>query len=107
MVGLFGGASLVVDGVETVGSLADDGTGTVTILSAPSFLVLGGDNTDATYAGVIHGVGGVAKIGTGTQTLSGANTYGNVTSVSGGVLVVANDTALGADVLGTDVSATG
>ena len=48
-----------------------------------------GDNTSpATYAGTISGTNGkLVKIGTGTQTLSGANTYTGGTTISAGALV--------------------
>ncbi|WP_415908830.1 autotransporter-associated beta strand repeat-containing protein [Oleiharenicola sp. Vm1] len=49
--------------------------------------------------------GGINKLGLGTMTLTGANTYGEATTVSAGVLNIRNDTALGATAGGTTVSA--
>ncbi|HEV3415496.1 MAG TPA: autotransporter-associated beta strand repeat-containing protein, partial [Pirellulales bacterium] len=50
-------------------------------------LEVGGNNMDTTYSGSITGVGTLAKLGTGTLTLSGANTYG-FTAVSRGTVEV-------------------
>ncbi len=47
-----------------------------------------------TYAGVVH-TGGFTKTGPGTLVLSGDNIYGGATTVSAGVLRVANSNALG------------
>jgi autotransporter-associated beta strand protein len=44
------------------------------------------NNTNTSFAGVISGTGGLAKIGTGTQTFTRANTYTGTTTVSDGVL---------------------
>ena len=56
---------------QTIGSLA--GAGGVTLGSA--MLTTGNDNTSTTFSGVISGAGGLAKIGNGILTLTGANTY--------------------------------
>ena len=59
-----------------------------------------GNGTGGNYAGTIAnnttGTGTVAltKVGSGTITLSGTNTYTGVTTVSGGALVLSNLTAL-------------
>ncbi|HET9902545.1 MAG TPA: autotransporter outer membrane beta-barrel domain-containing protein, partial [Xanthobacteraceae bacterium] len=62
----------------------------------------------ATQSGAIDDSGlnlGIEKIGTGTLTLSGANTYAGLTTVTGGTLVAANATALGTTAAGTTVAA--
>jgi len=56
---------------------------------------VGADSTTAVplaYAGTIN----LSKIGSGTQVLSGANTYTGKTSVTGGVLSISADNNLGA-----------
>ncbi len=70
----------------SVGSLAGAGS----VLLGNARLTLGSDNTDASFAGVIGGSGGITKVGTGTQTLSGVNTYTGQTRIDAGTLVLAS-----------------
>ena len=44
----------------------------------------GGDNTNQAYSGAISGIGGVTKMGTGTWTILGSNTYTGPTAVVAG-----------------------
>ena len=74
-----------------------------------SSITVGLNNGTGTFSGTIQnstggGVGRVIKRGTGTQTLSGANTYTGLTTVSTGTLVANNASALGTTALGTIVS---
>ncbi|WP_158516269.1 autotransporter-associated beta strand repeat-containing protein [Bosea vaviloviae] len=79
---------------ETIGSLTG-ATGTSVNLGAGITLTTGGDNSSTTYSGAINGGGGgLVKQGTGTFTLSGANTYTGATAINGGELRV--DGSLGA-----------
>lgn len=57
------------------------------ITGAPPMLTVGAANGSGAYAGVIGNViSSFTKLGTGTQILSGANTYVGVTTISGGIL---------------------
>ncbi len=51
---------------------------------------------DGTYAGVVQGTGVLTKIGGGTLTLTGTNTYTGGTNLNVGAIAVAADNALGA-----------
>ncbi|WP_439710821.1 autotransporter-associated beta strand repeat-containing protein [Brucella anthropi] len=53
-------------------------------------------SASTSYGGIISGTGGLTRAGTGTITLTGANTYSGGTTLKGGVLSVAADSALGA-----------
>jgi autotransporter-associated beta strand protein len=82
---------------NTIGSLS--GTGIVTNNgTAPAILTAGNDNTSTTFSGTIQGgtsVLGLTKIGTGTLTLTGANSYSGGTTISGGTLQLGNGGATG------------
>jgi len=99
-------ATLDLNGFDTqIGSLKGGGAtgGNVTNSSASiaATLTVGGDNTSpATFGGRILGPRlSLRKIGSGTLTLSGANTYSGSTIVSAGTLSVSNSVfADGADV---------
>jgi autotransporter-associated beta strand protein len=73
----------------TIGSL--EGEGTVTV--GDHALIIGTNNLSTTFSGLIQdgdAAGSITKIGTGTLTLSGANTYTGGTTISSGILLVSN-----------------
>lgn len=71
---------------DAIGSLS--GTGNVDLGGAT--MNIGFDDSSATFSGIISGTGGINKFTgtTGTQTLSGNNTYTGTTVVNGGTLLV-------------------
>ncbi|MEY3851431.1 MAG: hypothetical protein RI910_411 [Verrucomicrobiota bacterium] len=89
---------------KRLGSNVATGVGTVTLTNGGSIVANGGTITDAvtltgtggvfditgstTASGAIGGTGGLWKNGTGTLTLTGANTYTGDTNVAKGKLVV-------------------
>ena len=88
---IFGNGSLVLANVAgAVGSLEGDGsvTGTVGAFS------VGTNNLSTLFSGTITD-GLLEKVGTGTLTLTGANTYAGGTTVIAGTLVIENKTGSG------------
>jgi autotransporter-associated beta strand protein len=98
----FGSADVVVD-QSAVLAFQTDGGGTTTInmgslagstalagiaasSSGPVNLSIGARNSDTTFNGFIAGNNRVTKVGTGTLTLAGDNTYSGVTTVMAGTL---------------------
>ncbi|MEI6606881.1 MAG: autotransporter-associated beta strand repeat-containing protein, partial [Verrucomicrobiota bacterium] len=91
-----------------IGSLTGGGPigGTVTNSSAvtAATLTVGGNNTSTAYAGLVSGSKlSLCKIGSGTLTLSGANSYGGNTALSAGSLSLSPTAAGGYLVDGGDV----
>lgn len=62
--------------------------------SNPSLAAASG--VSATISSVIGGASGLTKLGAGTLTLSGTNTYTGLTSISAGTLIAGSNAALGA-----------
>jgi fibronectin-binding autotransporter adhesin len=75
--------------VDTAGLLTQD---VVSDSGAAATLSVGDNNAAGSFSGIIqNGAGsvGLTKIGSGTQTLGGVNTYTGNTSVNGGTLLLA------------------
>jgi filamentous hemagglutinin family protein len=71
------------------------GSATITIGDAEASLTID-QAGNSTFAGIISGNGSLNKLGSGTLTLSGANTYLGATVVDAGTLAITNNTGLGA-----------
>ena len=87
---LFGNGTLDIDSFQvsalTVGSLEGDGI----VLLDTATLSVGSNNLSTTFSGIIQDAGSLKKIGTGTLSLSSANTYTGGTTISSGTLLVKN-----------------
>ena len=84
------------DGKLSAGSIAGAGN----YLLGANELTVGSNNLSTEVSGVISGAGGsLVKIGTGTLTLSGANTYTGSTTVLGGRLKITGTLAGTLDIL--------
>jgi autotransporter-associated beta strand protein len=79
------------------------GAGNIQNRTSTRTLTLGNANADGDFSGVVSNTGGgsstqllnVTKVGTGTQIFSGFNTYGGLTDVQAGTLVMASRAAAG------------
>ncbi len=80
------GATLDLGGsTQTIGSLTASDSSTQVTLGGGA-LTTGNDNTDTTFAGLISGGGSLTKIGSGSFTLSGANTFAGGATLTSGTL---------------------
>jgi autotransporter-associated beta strand protein len=90
------GTTQTINGLSSTATAP--GNNFITSSTAGGLLVLGDNNASATYNGIIMdavaGGLGLSKIGNGTQTLGGVNTYSGNTTVSAGTLAVASTGAL-------------
>ena len=68
----------------TIGSIDGDGN----VFLGGNNLTVGSRNDSTSFSGVIQDSGSITKIGAGTLTLSGANTYTGPTTISDGKLIV-------------------
>ena len=87
-----GGGLTLAYGTFNVGSVA--GAGTIGIIGGGAVSV-GGLGISTTVSGVISGDSSLVKTGSGTLTLSGANTYTGGTAISAGTQTMGNASALG------------
>ncbi len=108
------GATLSFNGdanqtLEEIGSLSGAAGSNVNVAQATALtLYTGQNNASTTYAGTLTDTGGnlsLVKQGTGTMTLSGANTHDGTTTVAAGTLLVTHGSALGSTNAGTAVTA--
>ena len=82
---------------DTLGGLA--GSGTVDSTSGNVTLTVGNNNASSTFSGIIQNSGGsltLTKLGTGTLTLVGHNTYSGNTTILDGTVSVSDNNNLGA-----------
>ncbi len=86
---------------QSIGSLAGNSTGT-TVSNGTSFtaatLTVGNNNTNTTFAGLIadgSATLSLIKVGAGALSLAGSNTYSGGTTITGGILNINADAALG------------
>jgi autotransporter-associated beta strand protein len=82
-------SSMRAGGTNLLGALS----GTKGYLDFGGLLVIGSLNTSATFGGAIIDAVGITKVGTGTLTLTGANTYTGNTTVSNGMLLITTTAA--------------
>ena len=100
--------SLVLNTGSTLNGAIEIAAGTATVQANTSGLSLGNafilsgagtidtQSNAMTWSGVISGTSSLTKIGTGTLTLSGTNTYGGGTAINGGTVQASSDGNLGA-----------
>ncbi len=81
------GAVLDLNGQgQIIASLSGGGINGGNVALGAGGLLIVGDSTSITYAGAINGTGSLAKQGSGTLTLTGANIYTGTTTINTGTL---------------------
>ena len=92
------GATAQIYGQDHIGALYGSGT----LVDATAALYVGDDNATSTFNGLIRNgstAGALYKVGSGTLTLTDANTFTGGVTLTGGVLSISNMSALGTGVV--------
>jgi len=100
-----GGNAFTLGGLGGTGNLALQNSAGAVLADAIALAVGNNAGTGSTplsssYSGVLSGFGSLIKTGTGTQILSGANTFTGGTTVTGGTLVASGAPASGKSAIG-------
>jgi autotransporter-associated beta strand protein len=83
------GGSFDMSGLSSAGMTAGSIEGAGSYVLGAKNLAAGNNNLSTIVSGVISGIGGsLTKVGAGTLTLSGVNTYTGATTVNAGTLIV-------------------
>jgi autotransporter-associated beta strand protein len=91
------GGAFDMSALSTGGMTAGSIEGAGSFVLGSKQLMVGGNNLSTEVRGVISGVGGsLVKVGTGTLTLSGANSYSGGTIIQSGTLLLGGAGTLGA-----------
>lgn len=89
------GAGLLLDGFNnTITSIAGGGTTGGNVDLGSGYLTLGGA-ANTTFLGIISGSGGLTKVGSGTFSLTGSNSYTGTTTISAGTISIGTGATLG------------
>jgi len=87
-----GGVLRLSTAAETVGALSGSGTvNTNSPSGGTAVLSIGSGDADGNFSGLLENAGGVlalTKVGAGTQTITGTNTYTGKTAINGGILEI-------------------
>jgi autotransporter-associated beta strand protein len=109
---VFGNAAFDISGHDAPGLTTGSIEGSGLVFLGARNLTVGTNNLSTAFTGLIQnggnsgGTGGsLTKTGTGTLTLSGANTYTGATTVSAGTLLVSNATGSGTGTEAVNVNA--
>ena len=89
------GTNAAINGLSGAGTVDNTSTN-------PATLNIGNANVNATFTGIIQNTGtnlALVKTGTGTLTLSGANTFSGGLTLSNGTLIVNNNAAFGSGIV--------
>ena len=89
------GVNLATPGADPTATLEAPAESLPPLITDHGILLVNQPNA-GTYAGLVQGTGVLTKIGAGTLTLTGANTYSGGTNLNVGTIAVAADNALGA-----------
>ncbi|MGT2434933.1 autotransporter outer membrane beta-barrel domain-containing protein [Bradyrhizobium betae] len=86
------GGTVDISGLSSAGMTAGSIAGAGDYLLGAKTLTVGGNNVSTQVDGVISGAGGgLTKVGTGTLTLTGTNTYTGATTISAGTLALSGN----------------
>ncbi len=82
------GGTVDISGLTSGGTTAGSIEGAGNYVLGANTLTTGSLNTSTQVDGIISGTGGLTKVGTGTLTLAGINTYTGATTISAGTLAI-------------------